>query len=242
MPESSPLAPLPEPRLDRRKQFDERSRSFGIRPLLAAADTPRKPRSYTWRCLRNLDQQAEGACVGFSFAHELIARPGEVPGITAAEARAIYKHAQTLDPWDGDNYSGTSVLAGVKAVQALYPGKYGSYRWAFGMHDCLLALSYIGPVVLGIDWYTGMFNTDNNGFIEPTGNLAGGHAILCNGINVREEYVTLTNSWGKQWGTNGSCKISYAGLDALLMAQGEVCVPLSRAAEKRLGVTPSATV
>ena len=74
------------PRLDRRVQFDERSRAFPIRALVG--DRPR--RGYTWRGddewypgehqLPLLDQcprhgRCGGGCVGFGWALELAARP-----------------------------------------------------------------------------------------------------------------------------------------------------------------------
>jgi len=220
------------PVFDRLKQFDERSRQYPIRALLG--DTPKKLRSYTWRCQQTLDQGREGACVGFSLAHELIARPSEVPGITDAEALRIYKHAQTLDPWDGQDYSGTSVLAGIKAVMELHPGKVTSYRWGFGIDDVCFTVSYVSPVVLGIDWTEGMLTPDENGVIRATGRVLGGHAILANGVNAKTRQVRLHNSWGKDYGKNGDVFISFDDLNLLLHQGGEACVPLGRAAEKRL--------
>ena len=222
------------PVLNRIPEFDERSRNFPIRTLLATA--PRQNRSYTWRCLDTLDQKSEGACVGFAWTHELAARPAEVTGLSAITARAIYKDAQTKDPWEGTDYSGTSVLAGVKATKALHPDKIDSYKWAFGLADVLQTLSWHGPVVLGINWYEGQF-VPVNGVISPTGQLAGGHAILANGIDLKRKLVRLHNSWGRSWGLNGACFISFSDLDRLLHEQGEACVAVGRTPEKRRKVS-----
>lgn len=76
-----------DPRLDRLVQFDERSRGYGIVPLLEAQDKT-QPRSYTWGCdIRTLDQGREGACVGFAWAGEAAARP-VVGGTRAGRARS----------------------------------------------------------------------------------------------------------------------------------------------------------
>lgn len=211
----------------RRVQFDERSREYPIRALLGKL----KPRSYTWACDKWLNQLSEGACVGFAFAHELIAKPKVHTKITDANALSIYKFAQTIDPWPGENYSGTSVLAGVKAVQAQYPAAIKEYRWAFTMDDLLDTLGYYGPVVLGINWYEGMYSTDAEGYIHRTGKRVGGHAILANGVNVKKKHIRLHNSWGRSWGINGECFISFDDMERLLNEKGEVCVPVKRGRE-----------
>ncbi len=214
---------MSDPRLDRKVQFDERSRGFPVRALIPPAA---KPRSYTWSCPVVLDQGQEGACVGFSISHEAAARPCCVQDITNTSAQEIYRRARQLDEWDGENYDGTSVLAGIKAAQER--GWYPSYRWAFGLQDLILALGYKGPAVLGINWYEGMFNTDDQGFVHVSGELSGGHAILANGINVKKKTVRLHNSWGRDWGWDGECFISFDDLDRLLHEQGEACIPVLR--------------
>lgn len=212
-----------DPRLDRLPQFDDRSLDYPVRQLVAT----KEPRSYTWRCNKWLDQGREGACVGFSMGHELIARPKELLTIDNNYARnRIYKEAQKIDEWPGENYEGTSVLAGAKIVQSL--GHFKEYRWAFGIDDLILALGYTGPAVLGVNWYTGMFRTDDKGFIRVSGSVAGGHAILARSVNLRGEYAILRNSWGNDWGTNGDCKISFGDLRRLLQEDGEACIPVGR--------------
>src|SRR5688572_15007850 len=109
-------------KLDRLIEFDEKSRSFPIRTLVA----DKQPRSYSWRGNVVLDQGSEGACVGFAWAHELNARPVVVPDIDAADARSIYTDARKMDEWPGEDYEGTSVLAGAKVVQAA--GHITEYR------------------------------------------------------------------------------------------------------------------
>lgn len=226
-----------DPRLGRLPQFDERSRAFPIMATLATA--PTEPRGYTWRCSSTLDQGAEGSCVGHAWAHELIARPAEATGVDHPYARErIYWEAQRLDDWPGGaypgatpGYEGTSVLAGAKVVAGL--GAMAEYRWAFGLHELAMGVGYKGPAVLGLNWYSGMFDPDADGFVRPTGSIAGGHAILCRAVSVSRRTFTLHNSWGPGWGMAGDCVVSWDDMERLLGEGGEACIPVGR---RRLAV------
>lgn len=228
-------------RLDRVKEFDERSRAFPIRTLVE----DKKLKSRVWACDEFYDQGREGACVGYSWSHELAARP--IVKRDPLMALKIYTRARQLDSWPGEDYSGTSVLAGAKAVQELKNKKGESvmpeYRWAFSLEDFLLALGNHGPGVLGLNWYEGMFDTDSEGFIRVSGKLSGGHAICAVGVRLftkegrtREydkldfdkSYVILHNSWGTTWGQGGRCKISLTDLQRLLNEDGEAAIPVLR--------------
>lgn len=232
--------------LDRLPEFDEKSRLWRSVEGITSSHV----RSYTWHCDICLDQGQEGACVGFSFTHELAARPAQV--IRDEQfARGVYHRAQQIDEWEGEGYEGTSVLAGAKAIKeitnSLGEPFIAEYRWAFGLKDVAQTLSYRGPLVLGIDWYESMFEWDSKYFIKPQGDIAGGHAILCNGIKIIRKpgiiewpvqwinvdfdlsYARLHNSWGYSYGLNGDVFITLRDLGYLLTNQGEACIPLRRA-------------
>lgn len=243
-----------EDRLDRLPQFDEQSRAYGIRTVPVAGETliEKRPRSYTHGVNYWLDQGREGRCVEFAICHDLLARPVQVdPRFTTdiIAGRKIYWPAQRDDQWGGGSYpgaaphyEGTSVLQGVKTAATL--GFYGEYRWAFTLEEAVLTLGYFGPLIIGINWFPGMFNTDPEGFIHPIGQVAGGHAILVHAIKIvwsnplgdrawhnvdlAKSYVTLHNSWGQDWGVNGRAKLSLIDFDALRQADGEICIPTVR--------------
>lgn len=209
-------------KLGRLPEFDEKSRNFPIRALL----TVEKPlRSYTWSCKEHLDQGFYPTCVGFAFTHEAIARPKVLHSNEAAAVK-VYNEAQLIDEWPGENYSGTSVLAGAKATVRL--GWYAEYRWAFTLDDVLRTIGYKGPVVLGLRWYETMFAPDSIGQIRVAGGVQGGHAILANGVSIKKKLVRLHNSWGPQCGLGGDCFISFSDLERLLNESGECCVPVKR--------------
>lgn len=218
-------------RLTRLKQFDERSRSH---PVMAVVGTKKKPRSYTWFCGQHLDQGTEGACVGASMTHELIARPAEVAGLDMTFAKErVYWEAQRIDPWAGGSYpgaspryEGTSILAGVKTIQKL--GYIDGYTWAFGLNDLVMAVGYAGPAVLGLAWYEGMFDPQSCGYLHVTGGVAGGHAILCKGVDVKNKTFTLHNSWGTAWGNGGDALVHWDEMDRLLHEEGEAVIPTGR--------------
>lgn len=211
-------------RCDRIVKFDERSRAF---PIIKLVSKHKKLRSYTWRCREWLDQKNEGACVSTGIGHELAARPAEVKGLTFKYVKEnIYWPAQESDDWPGGSYpnahpyyEGTSVLAGIKIAHKM--GWFDSFHWAFGLRDLQIGVGYHGPAVLGLRWYTGMYAPDSDGYIHPTGKIVGGHCILCNAINVKKERFTLHNSWGRGWGRDGECYISFGDMTKLLYQQGE---------------------
>lgn len=224
-----------DPRLDRLEWFDPRSRQYAVRDLLPRS-MPSRGRS--WPCVPRLDQGREGACVGFAWAHDLAAQPVVVKGADDALARDVYRAAQFIDPWPGEAYEGTSVLAGAQVLQQR--GLLGEYRWAFGIEDVLATLATLGPVVLGVPWLSSMFRPEGPAsrrgdvrVVDVHGSVAGGHAVLARGVIMRprslgirldDPLVRLRQSWGDPF----DWAIRAADLETLLHQGGEACVPTIR--------------
>jgi hypothetical protein len=219
---------------DRLVQFDERSLGFGIAEIVPAQE----PRAKYWTPGLITDQGSEGACVGHGWTGELLASPKPFkPTFERANefAHGIYKRAQVLDPWPGEDYSGTSVLAGAKAIQEL--GYFEQYRWAFSVEQVRDAIIAEGPVVIGVNWYDGMYYTEPNGLVNVSGQRVGGHCLVLTGYSPRArlqgvkgyvEGFRWKNSWGTSYGKNGIGFIRIEDLDRLLHEQGEACIPVNR--------------
>jgi len=227
---------MTERRLDWASQHDPKSKKYSMRSLLKQKSIEIKP--VMWEEGIVLDQGSEGACVGFAWTGELLSEPEapvEQPSFSYANdlARSFYKQAQTVDQWSGENYEGTSVLAGAKTMKSL--GFIGEYRWCFGLQDIRDALIAEGPVVIGIPWYEGMYETAQNGLVELKGKPVGGHALLLTGYHPKKrfgkqshEVFRWRNSWGSDYGINGSGWIKAKDLEKLLKENAEACVPMQR--------------
>lgn len=218
-------------------RHDDRSRDYPVTAMLETEE----PTSLVWATTTTLDQGREGACTGFGTAHELNAEPDPAE-VTASLAQVIYERAKQLDEWPGESYEGSSVLAAVKAASEM--GFYvNGYRWAFDEYDLALAVSSIGPAIIGVPWLEGMSDVDTDGFIHATGEVRGGHCLLVRGIDVERDAYLLHNSWGSQWGVRGNFElevdgevvtvalegdawISRADMRKLLADHGEACIPI----------------
>ncbi len=176
-------------------------------------------RNRKWTRYSYLDQRWTSACTGYGGAHILDATPRRRP-MTVDTAQLIYEEARRRDQWHGEDYDGSSVLGAMEACKLF--GYISSYYWARSLQPTLHALSYHGPMEVGFNWYTGMFQPDSDGFIHPTGVVEGGHALAAGEINADERWVGLWQSWGPpDW----MVKLSFEDFGRLLSEQGEAALP-----------------
>lgn len=225
-----------ERKLDWKSYHDPRSKDYPVRSLINKIGVDLK--RVHWEEGTVLDQGREGACVGFAWVGELLTQP-VAPKVQPTEklgnalASSYYKRAQKIDQWPGEDYEGTSVLAGAKVMKE--KGHIESYRWCFGIEDVRDALLTTGPVVIGIPWKSGMYSTGKGGLVKVSGSNVGGHALVLTGydpfmtINGRKyEVFRWRNSWGTEYGVDGSGYIKYNDLEKLLKQNAEACVPIGR--------------
>lgn len=212
------------PRLGRKVAvLDPRSRAYAAIGTVAD-ETPL--RTKTWRrYIRAYDQGYTSQCTAYAGKGLVNTQP--LTTILSSFRRMflstdmIYDYSQTIDEWPGEDYDGTSVLAAAKAFQHFEYIR--GYRWCFGISDVLHTLSSYGPVGIGVTWYDSMFEPDERGnlTVDTRSGIAGGHAVQIQGINVSNETVTITNSWGTGWGDRGRCYMKWDDLDTLLRDWGE---------------------
>jgi C1A family cysteine protease len=173
-----------------------------------------------------LDQGATSMCVAYSGGKYLMTHPvtNALPNLPD-----LYKECQRNDEWEGEDYDGTSVRALMKVFKNR--GFVSEYRWAFDVQTLTGALINHGPVVMGTSWYMDMFVPDDNGYITPTGQNAGGLAYLLVAANTQRRNpdgskgaVRILNSWGPGWGQGGRAWLTLQNLEKLLKDWGEAAM------------------
>jgi hypothetical protein len=218
-----------EPRPGWSSRHDPRSLAYGIRARRGIAplqdvDLPLGP---------VLDQGQEGECVGCGTvdATNVLRRlAGRSDMLKIDAAAALYRRAQQLDDVPGTDYSGTSVLAGMQAgVEA---GYFTEYLWAFGTRDIATALGHQRPVVVGVPWLSGMYDTGPGGVVRVEGDDRGeGHCLVIAKLRMQGPHgepgpwFGWLNSWGRSYGDNGVGWIHHRDLADLLHGTGEAAVP-----------------
>jgi hypothetical protein len=182
-----------------------------------------------WLCPAILDQLQTGMCVGFGWTDLAQSSPNPkviVPGagyVKGSTPERIYDLAQQYDGSPLNPNTGASVESGAKATRDY--NFIRTYRFAKTVHEIAVTVLSYGPVVMGTNWYNGMFTPDAHHRIRPTGTVAGGHCWVIRGYDRNSGLFRLRNSWGKSWGADGDAFISGPDLTKLLSEQGEACVP-----------------
>lgn len=213
--------------LGRLRAVDDRDRKF-LLPV-GKREAAGKLSRY-WNVPSVLDQLATSQCVGFSGWQWL--RCGPTVNVPPFTPEHLYREAQKIDEWPGEDYEGTSVRACFKILRNL--GYVSEYRWAFDCETIVNHILNVGPVVVGTTWTMGMFATDEDGFIDDVdGESVGGHAYLLIGANRLRRTpgggkgaVRVVNSWGPRWGQGGRAWLSFRALDWLMSQDGEACAAL----------------
>lgn len=201
--------------------------------------------SSCWAVPKIFDQGFSGACVGYAWAHLLVAEPFSLHDITDRTAiEVIYWNAQKLDDREGGEYPGsellsfgTSVLSGAKAVQEA--GYIVDYVLFSNFGEIIRFLKDKGPLVFGCNWFDGMRKPDiKTGYVTPTGSLSGKHTFLLNGVHIircsrgrvddKQSWVSFVNSFGSNWGQHGTAKICLRDLEKLFVEQGTEAIAGTR--------------
>lgn len=138
-----------------------------------------------------------------------------------AERQALYLEAQQNDPWPGPPpaYDGSSTDAPFKVMRAR--GSITSWKWLMGEAQTREYLTWYGPLVVGVLWYDGMFYPDGQGFLNPTGDVAGGHAFRLVQYSKARDAYRVVNSWGRSWGQAGRAWLRSSVLADLLAQDGD---------------------
>jgi len=219
--------------LDWQPLHDSHSRGYAAAELVEAPPA----HDVRWQAGKVLDQGAEGSCVGHAAVGCIGAQPTPAPRSRVSHAESVrwYERAQRLDEWPGDDYSGTSVNAGMKVGRAF--GWWDSYRWAFGVDEMRSAIQ-LGPLVLGVPWRSGMYDTEPDGLVTSAGSEVGGHCLLV--IAWVTDHLGhgpgfwWRNSWGPGYGIAGDGFVPEDTMAGLIAEVGECAVPVGRKIGKSL--------
>jgi Papain family cysteine protease len=207
--------------------------------LAQVAPTPTPPpppapaQDVTWANAEPvLDQGDYGTCVGNGWAQWGNTAPFD-DHYAELDARAIYYESTVIggEPDDpdapGGGQQGSTVRDGAKAMQKR--GRLAAYAFASSVDEVRSYVRDHGPIVMGTDWTSDMFNPDPSGYVHPTGSVEGGHCYLVVGDLPGESAFRLLNSWSSLWGLGGYFKMQWDDLAHLLAQGGEACAALELA-------------
>jgi hypothetical protein len=172
-----------------------------------------------WELKIQLDQGQTGHCVGFGWAGWVDAAPVE-GSYQNADGHALYYECKVID---GEPLAenGSYVRSGALALRTR--GRLAAFGFATTTAEIDDWINNHGPVVVGTSWTNDMFNPDANGFVKPTGGVAGGHCyLMLEKVDSDDAYV-FQNSWGGSWGQNGRFKMKRSDFGSLLADHGEAC-------------------
>lgn len=218
--------------LGRRYAPDARDRAHRMRALVRAE---RVRESRHWYVGPVLDQGDTPQCVGYACRQLLASSPLTErgwqrvlrPGERLPTAAQIYHGAQQNDEWDGQDYDGTSARGALKWLARR--GLIDAYVWGFSLEEVLAFVLRRGPVLVGTEWFTGMDEPDERGYLRPTGTPRGGHEWLVCGVSHERRAVRMVNSWGEGWGERGRAWVAFDDLEYLVFGlDGDAVSALER--------------
>lgn len=173
---------------------DQRDALFPM-SLNARLSGPLPTSRYWYPGMTPLDQDGVGACVGFTGANWLQNSPAR-SSVVNKTGFDLYAECKKIDGIP--NTEGTYARVLLKVLQA--QGYVARYLWAQDGLDLKSWVLGVGPVMVGTPWTDDMFDPDADGFVHPTGNIAGGHEYLVRGYSRPLDAYRCRNSWSNQWG------------------------------------------
>jgi hypothetical protein len=204
------------PGLGRLRSLDPRNEQYHMHRALDPLAPLQVPDHKTWAFSGHpLDQGDTGTCTGHAAAHFIHAAP--IGHKTFLDPFQIYREAVLLDEYpdnDADakapNNDGLQAgSSGTGVMKALTQrGVLANFLWAQRLEDALTWCLTRGPVCVGTNWYSSMFNPTKQGFvkIDAAATIAGGHEWLIRGVDKKTATALAVNSWGAKWNDKATGK------------------------------------
>jgi len=212
-----------DPRLGRHVIHDDRSRRFAFNTSGLTIKTISHE-----RFIPILNQGMKGKCTAEAAIGCLATDPlfQSVPAkrkypLDDIGSDKLYCDEQIMQGDSCNEDNGSCGLTSAKCL--LNAGLIDSYEHTFSLDDALKVLS-IRPISIGVPWYSDMFNPDENGMINITGNLSGGHQFEGIACDAENRLVKCANSWGSGWGKDGFFFLTFDQLGNLLQQDGDVTI------------------
>jgi len=208
--------------LGRILSFDDRNTNFDLRrvvkmpPLVAQRNWALSPSEKTGLNIHESGIAPAGAWVNWLDTQHSINGQKQVP----VSPDYIFEQAQHFDGIELP-HAGTTILACAKVLKKL--GMLDEYYWGTDYQTIHTYLVNYGPLVIGTDWYEGMFYPDAEGFVIPEGPYIDGAAYLCLGYSAVDYCYTFLQNWGRKWGQKGMFKMREGDFAVLMNQGGEAC-------------------
>ena len=175
-----------------------------------------------------IDQGSEGTCVGHAITNVLLAGPTEhdaFPPFETEEKAHQYARALYLDA-SGDTTYQKGTWPGLACEVLRKRGTVGAYWRLLTVEDITEALLTHGPVSMTVPWYVSMYYRyvvyKDLGYyvrVRPESQHVGYHEIALTGVDLAPKegppFVRIQNSWGADWGSNGTGRILLSDLAKL---------------------------
>ena len=230
--------PVEGKRLGRHVRHDPRSLGYlypahkvdGLESIRHERRIPVLDQGNVGSCTGNATEGACGTSVLFDVIPSTVsAKPTGDALKDEKQALSLYSAATKLDSYRGTyppTDTGSDGLSVAKAAKAA--GLISGYTHCTDLDSALKALSQ-QPVITGVSWYEGMDSPDAKGLVKVAGSVRGGHEFVLDELDVENQLVGATNSWGDSFGVGGRFYISWSDFSRLLSEQGDVTVfiPLS---------------
>ena len=209
-------------------RLDPRDYQFptGVRARAAAA-VDRKFYTMVDKDFR-IDQGSEGTCVGHACTNLLLAGPSEHDTYSEFQTEELahqFARKLYLDATGDTTYQQGAYPRDANEV-LLRRGLIGSYWAVPQVDDITTALLTHGPVKIAVPWYYSMFY-GNGRLARDYGNYwikvnldsehVGYHDITLTGVDMAPDngappFVRVQNSWGSDWGQNGTARLTVESL------------------------------
>lgn len=220
------FASVTDPRLGRHVAHDPRSKRFPIRTSVPIASVHHE------RHIPIFDQGSIGSCTGNAAVgcmgtgpfYDSIDTAHTMPRYAPTEEGAVacYSRATQLDSFSGTYLPDDTGSDGLSVAKALVEAhEINGYEHAFSLEQALQALM-TRPIIVGTNWYDGMFSPEATGRVRPEGALAGGHEYVMDSYDIDARVVGFTNSWGASWGVSGRFFMMVEDFSTLLAQDGDV--------------------